>query len=283
MQPLVRQHLRSLARGVIPGVAVVVIGVFASVGPWSPLALTWADALSSYGNAQAAGAAYRVVAHMGVTESIRERAAFRVAMSTAVARDEPERAVRALSTYARVYPRGPGRGEALARLAELYSRELEAPLRAARAWRLATEADPKNPSAPDWLLDAAAALEGAGKDRRARALREQLARAYPEHAPDAWLASARMLLERGDSAGAYEIYQRVATSTYAGELRSLGRLGMSVCLERSGDLEGALAELDEASDGLPEDVWRQRRDRVRDRYIAHQRYEQDREDAREGE
>lgn len=270
-----------MARGVIPGVLIVVLGVFASIGPWSPLALVWADALSSYDDEDTAASAYRLVAHMGATESIRERAAFRVAMSTAVERDDPQRAIRALSVYARVYPQGPGRGEALARLADLYSSELNAPARAARAWRSATESDPRNPNAPDWLLKAATSLEGVGKDRQARAVRDQVARAYPERAAEAWLASARLLLERGDPTGAFELYQRVATSTYAGELRSLGRLGMSVCLERSDDLEGALVELDEAAEALPEDVWRQRRERVRDRQLAHQRYERNQKQAAE--
>jgi len=272
LQPLVKQHLRSVARGVVPGILLVVVGVVASVGPWSPLALGWADALASRGADEAAASVYRSVAHLGVTESIRERAAYRVAMKTAVTQGDPQLAIRALTAYARQHPQGQGRGEALARLADLYMAHLHAPSRAAKAWRAAVESASDDPEAPDWLMRAALALEGAGKDRQARALREQVARQYPERAAEAWLASARLLMERGDSDRAYKLYEQVAESSHARELRSIGRLGMAICLENDGDLRGAVAQLDEASEDIPEDVWRTRRARILERQQTQERY-----------
>jgi hypothetical protein len=40
---------------------------------------------------------------------------------------------------------------------------------------------------------------------------------------------------------------------------------MSLCLEQLGDLEAALAELDEVADELPHDVWQERRSRLIER------------------
>lgn len=272
MQPLVKEHLRSVARGVVPGVLVVVIGVAASIGPWSPLALGWADALASRGADEYAAAAYRSVAHMGITEEIRERAAYRVAMATAVEQNDPQEAIRALTAYARQYSQGEGRGQALARLADLYMIHLQAPERAAKAWRAAVESTPDSSEAPDWLMRAALALEGEGKYRQASELRDQVARRYPERAAEAWLASARLLLERGKVDSAFEFYKQVAESTHAKELRDIGRLGMAICLENDGDLGGAVAQLEEASDSVPEKVWATRRARILERQQTQERY-----------
>ena len=259
----------------------MLIGVVASVGPWSPLALGWADALASRGADDAAASVYRSVAHFGVTESIRERAAYRVAMKTAVSHGDPKEAIRALTVYARQYPNGEGRGETLARLADLYMVHTQAPSRAAKAWRAAVESSPDDPEAPDWLMRAALALEGAGKDRQARALRDQVAQKYPERAAEAWLASARLLMERGDSERAYALYEKVAESTHARELRSIGRLGMAICLESGGDLRGAVAQLDEAAEDIPEDVWRTRRARILERQQTQERYAENQKKAAE--
>jgi tetratricopeptide (TPR) repeat protein len=275
LQPLVREHLKIvLVRGLAPGLLIALLGLMVSIGPWSPMALVWADAVAARGNPDTAAVAYRLVAHIGVTEDIRERAAYRVAMAAAVDLEDPQRAIRALSAYIRQHPDGDGRGEALARLGGLFQGHLNAPERAARAWRLAAEQDADNPAAPEWLLRAAGVYESLEKHRQARELRDRVAQRYPEFAADAQFATARLLVERGETAEAYELYQQVASVTDDADLKALARLGMSICLEGDGDLQGALAELDEAADALPEDIWRRRRDAVRERQKAQQAFQQ---------
>ena len=64
LQPLVKKHLRSVARGTVPGIMLVFVGVIASIGPWSPLALGWADALASRGADDAAAVVYLSLIHI---------------------------------------------------------------------------------------------------------------------------------------------------------------------------------------------------------------------------
>jgi len=283
MHPYLRRHLRGLLKALIPGAAVVIGGAIAGLGPWSPLALDRADALASAGRIDDACAAYRSVARYGATVDLREEAAWRAAVAMSLeagpqgdTQEGPQGAIRGLRAYTRAYPNGRWRGEAFARLGALYAGHLNAWERAGRAWRQAARVDPGHDDAPDWTLRAADAFERAGLDARAHALRLSVARAWPDRGPEANLEAARGLLRAGRAVQAYALYQQVAASEAPDEVRAMGRLGMSICLERSGDLSAALAELDEAvslSSGagpgaLPEDLWRLRRDRVQERLTA---------------
>ena len=67
------------------------------------------------------------------------------------------------------------------------------------------------------------------------------------------------LLASGDPSEAFEYFQDMASST--GSYRELGHLGLSICYERMGELESAVAELDE-------ELWVERRGRLISRVTA---------------
>jgi hypothetical protein len=108
------------------------------------------------------------------------------------------------------------------------------------------------------LLLAADIASGAGHDQWAQRLWTRVADVHPSQASTALLNMARERIAQGDPAGAYADYQRVALDTASPEEVSLARIGMSICLERLGDRDAALAEMEAV--GESDAGWRQRRE-----------------------
>jgi len=151
-------------------------------------------------------------------------------------------------------------------LAGLFERGLDQPVRSARMLEVAHDEDPSHPESAEWLMKAADLASAQGRAHWAQKLWERVADTHPEQANKALLTLGRELLAQGDQVAAYASYQRVALDEATAEERSLARIGMSICLERMGDRDAALAELDELSREDP--MWRQRRDRLQVRHEA---------------
>jgi TolA-binding protein len=134
---------------------------------------------------------------------------------------------------------------------------------AARAFLYAYESAPNAPEAPRRLRAAASARETAHDLRGADALWQRLADEHPDQRADALLARGELALGGADATEALRLFDEAAHAAPNTPQASAARLGMSTCLERLGDLEGALAEID-ASD-LPPDVHDRRAEAVRAR------------------
>lgn len=234
------------------------------IGPWAPWALQRADTLAITGKTERAIAAYERVGTFNLSEEDRAEALYRGAIVAAAEGGQHERAVSLLARLADQHPDFARTPEALARMGALLGNDLGAPARGAAAYLRAVEAAPRDPAAPEWLLEAANLAELAGSRQQAWILRQRAADQFPEMAPRAWSAMARMKLRGGDAAGASALYSRVLDSGYSTQQdREVASLGLSFCLEDLGQLEAAVAELDEERPELA-----QRRERVIERNEA---------------
>jgi tetratricopeptide (TPR) repeat protein len=154
---------------------------------------------------------------------------------------------------------------ALARveLAGLLEREMDRPVQAARLLEVAHDEHSSHADSASWLMKAAEIASTAERPKWAQTLWERVADTHPAAANKALLALARNHIAQGDQAAAFSAYQRVALEEATMEERSLARIGMSICLERMGDRDAALVELDEL--GHEDAMWRQRRERLQGR------------------
>lgn len=234
------------------------------LGPWAPWALERADGLAVSGKSARAIAAYERVATFNFSEEDRAEALYRGAIVAAAEGHQPEQAVALLSRLAEEHPDYVRTPEALARMGNLLGTDLGAPGPGSEALQRAVEAAPRHPDAPEWLLEAASFAELAGARQQAWILRERAVQQFPESAPRAWSAMARMKLRGGDVAGARALYDRVMSSGYSTTLDvEVATLGLSFCLEDLGEHEAAVAELDDENPELSE-----RRERLRVRNEA---------------
>ena len=167
-------------------------------------------------------------------------------------------AARQYRKFVRRFNEHPLASDARVELASLVAGQLDQPVQAARLLEVAAKNQPTHAEAGEWLLLAADIASGAGHDQWAQRLWTRVADVHPSQASTALLNMARERIAQGDPAGAYADYQRVALDTASPEEVSLARIGMSICLERLGDRDAALAEMeavDESDAG-----WRQRRE-----------------------
>ena len=131
---------------------------------------------------------------------------------------------------------------------------------------LAEALDVSHVQSGEWMLEAGEFAEQRGEHNRARRIWESAVERHPELRAPVTLRWARSLLAEGESGLAFESFQNVALLPRASQAqRSLARMGMSICLERLGDLESALAELDEVGDAHLEEARTQRRQHLQDR------------------
>ena len=128
-------------------------------------------------------------------------------------------------------------------------------LRAAESYRAAVLVDPESLDAPAWMDAAARAYRDGGDHVEAqRQWSELLAR------HDAWrgranLGLAELHLAQRQIAPALRLFEDTAQHGLPDE-QAAARLGISVCLEKLGDLDQALAAIDGAQ--LPDQVRRSR-------------------------
>ena len=163
------------------------------------------------------------------------------------------------STYADVIERWPSSyesGVAHARLAELAVLDGETNS-AIDHYLTAGRLSPESSEASSWLIEAGQIISSTGDKNRAREVWLSAGTRYPESSAILNLASD--LLASGDPSEAFEYFQDMASST--GSYRELGHLGLSICYERMGELESAVAELDE-------ELWVERRGRLISRVTA---------------
>jgi len=236
--------------------------------PASPWALHRADARVAAGDLDGAVEGYEQVRRWSALTDQRREATWRAASLSAGATAEPRRARRLYRAFLKDWPEDPRIASARVSLARLEWVDFGRPHRAARQFAWATRAAPESPEAAEWLHRSGEAWLEAGRVDQARAAWRRLVDDYPDEAAGAQLALARLALQEGRIERAFEDFQAVAVAVPRGPEATLARLGMSMALEQLGDLEAALAELDEVADELPHGVWQQRRERLIARRLA---------------
>jgi tetratricopeptide (TPR) repeat protein len=235
--------------------SVAAVGVMALAGataaywfsPWSPAALDRPATTMATGDLDGAMAEYQQLADGWGPDSIREEAAWRAAQLQAVELDNPTRSAVMLRQFIAAWPDSAHEADAWARLASVYDVGHSDHTRAARAWEQAAWANPTDPEAGRWLLEAGRGYAVVGDNEGAeRAL--GLATEHTDRAAPAWLALARLHLAT-EPAAAYEAYDMALRAADGGPAANLARLGLATALERLEGGDAALAQLDEAMPG----------------------------------
>lgn len=260
----------SLLRLLVPGAerrtaSLMLTGLLTLIAVWSspllPGALHWGDAALGLGRADIAAAQYDRVAEWTPLRSLQHRALERSALVYGVELDQPVAARMRLEWIARL-----SEGRALAdvkeRIAGLLLEEGQ-PVEAARLLREAHDADPGSAAASQRLARSAELLADHGAVDAALTALQQVAEQYPGQRARANIGRGQLLLAQGDALEALALFEDAVDRTFNADLRGVAKLGAATCLERLGNLDGALAELDEAD--LPHQVRASRLDGLRAR------------------
>ena len=246
--------------------------LLALVGLWmapvSPLALSRADVALGQGAPQTAVQRYDQVAQWSFVAAHRQRAQLRSAQVLFNELGDPQGALVRLNALA---------NDASLPLAEqpdvqvkiaVIHRELRQSEESAHAFMVAVATCKKleqstciDGDVGAWKISAAQELAQAGHLRRALNLLARVVREHPEYRQQANLERAQLQLIDGHIADALTLFEDVATGD---DVRAnVAKLGVATCLERLGNLDEALAELDEVD--LPEAVRESRTEPMRSR------------------
>lgn len=235
--------------------AMAAIGLFAIWSPMSPLALDAGDVALGEGRPVEALAHYDLVASNTPFVALEKAALERAVLVASVDLDNSEEARIRLRRLARAFPEEAP--QALERIGDLRLHSERKPALAADAYMRAFKADPEDLGAPGRMMKAARSRAEADQLTLSKRLWTRAANEFPEARVPALLGLAEAQLAGGDAQAALETYEEAERLTADPTLSSYAALGAAACLERLGNLEGALAELDLAD--LPEDVFTSRR------------------------
>jgi len=233
--------LRRRAAWLLAGwVALALVGI----SPVSPVAMDRADAALARGRPDLAAARYDTVSRHALSEQIRHEALRRSAVvwsgelaRPAQARVRVERLVSEVDEPAQ-------RAGLLAWSAELLVAERH-PSEAAARYVAAADALPGTRAAGERLMRAALAYHEAGRSQAAAALWRRVVSEHPAQRAPALVGLAGQALRAGMATEALGLYERAARTTHDPHLAAAARLGAATCLERLGDLDSAIAELDQ--------------------------------------
>ena len=160
------------------------------------------------------------------------------------------------------WPASPVAGEAHAGLALLLEMDKQASPLIAEAYASAARLSPGNPDAGAWWISSGNHWQSAGELKEAELAYANCIARHPAQADRARLALANLKLANGEIDLALEHFQTAANAE-SSPTATIARMGISVSYERMGDLESALAELDEG-----ESHWSERRNRMVQRAVA---------------
>lgn len=128
---------------------------------------------------------------------------------------------------------------------------------AAQRFREARDLAPAASRAVKRLIRSARAAARGGDRATADRTWRRLADAHPAAAGRAFLGRANLELAAGHTVGALRFYERAVDRSFDPSVTAAAQLGIATCLERLGDLDEAIRELDEAD--LPRSI-RERRE-----------------------
>lgn len=252
---------RGLYQPLIAVLAIAGVGILAAWSPVSPLALDAGDLALGHGHPAAALEHYDRVALNTPFATVEKAALERAARVASVDLDNAEEARIRLRRLARAFPEEAA--QAYERIGDLRLHSERRPALAAEAYVRAFDAETDAVEAPDRLMKAARARGEANQMALSRGLWQRVATEFPEARVPALLGLAEAQLAGGDAQAALSTYEEAELLTGDPTLSSYAALGAAACLERLGNLDGALAELDLAD--LPEDVFVSRRQALMER------------------
>lgn len=245
------ERLRWLTPGSsIAFASVIALLAWSLLSARSPLALTLADAAAGSGHTSLAISRYDAIGAVSLFKGHRALALWRSGNLLALDLRDPSGA-RSRFRKLSVMEGAPHRAQAYERIGRILLHKDHRPDAAAIALHDAYKVDPAAPEAPRRLRHAAMAYAEAGQTDQALAALETLELGHADWRGRAQLGRAALHLAHDDEAAALAAY-RDALETDDATVHAVARLGSATCLERLGNLDEALAELDAAD--LPDDV-----------------------------
>jgi tetratricopeptide (TPR) repeat protein len=130
----------------------------------------------------------------------------------------------------------------------------------------AQQTAPNASSAGANLLAAARAREKAKQLSKAERLYTRLGKKYQDYAAQADIGLAELLLSDGKARSARRFFERAVRRASTADLSALAQFGVATCLERMGELDEALSEMDSVD--LPMAILDERRDGIRAHQIS---------------
>lgn len=247
-----------LLPGVVAAAMTFTIAGALFVAPASPLVLGRADATLGQGDAASAVEQLMGVARTSPDPDLQRQALERAAQVYALELDDPSRARSALKLLLAMGTEPAEEARLRARIAELMLQERDVAAAAAqykRAWL----ADKQRPE----LLSRAANLEASiGNIDKARSHFRTLLAEAPAWTARANLGLGAVALHDGNATAALRPFQKALRSGTP-EVQAAARLGLAACYERLGELDGALAEIEQSD--LPPTVRARRTEAIRKR------------------
>ncbi len=230
------------------------------LSPLSPAAVAVGDALLGFGHPHRAAAHYDRVAHSNPLRSVQRQALRRAATVWWVELSAPAEARERLQILA-MHPLHPEvHAEVLEEVAELFLEERRES-DAASSFRLAHDAAPGVAGAAERLVRLAEVQASLGQRASAIDVWVEVERHYPRWGARALVGRAELHLAAGQVSEALPLFEQAVLETSQPELQAVGRLGAATCLERLGDLDEALAQLD--SPAVPEGLRLRRGEGIR--------------------
>lgn len=242
----------------IAGLALVLAALW--VVPGSPVTLWRADAAVGTASTATALALYDDVAEYGWTVSHRRLALQRGASLLATQLARPVQARQRLERSLTLMDSASARARMHEQIGLLWSVTRDHEL-AARSLVAAVEAAPASPHAPERLTLAARAATEAQRHDLAAALWSRLSEQYATHQSVAGLALGRLALSANEPERALRHFDDAVAFARSSDQRAAAKLGVATSLERLGNLDEAIAELDSVD--LPGGVRGSRLDSLR--------------------
>lgn len=244
------------------GACLSAIGVAALlIAPVSPLAAGLAEADLGRGLADDAAAAYVRLARASTEPEVRIHALEQAARVHELERNDREEARRLLQLRLSLGGTPAELAAVREELAESHLADRQV-VEASQQFVAAHDADPEGERAPELLARAAELRVVSEEPGKARALWGRVIQLHPSHASRANLGLGSLALAQNRPAMALSPFQAASRSPDP-DIAKAARLGLAACYERLGELDGALAELDQSS--LPIDVRERRKAGLRDR------------------
>lgn len=262
-----RQVVRLLAPSIVPrviGWSAVAIGfsMFLWTSPASPAALWRADVMLGHGEALEASEVYDAIARSNPLPRVRALALERSALTWSVELGDAHEARLRLEQRLFQNMDDAERADLLDRIGQLLVLEGEQ-LEASRRFREAHDIAPYLPAGPERLAKAARSAAIAGDLDLSARLWRRMGQTHPEDLGLSELGLANVALSNGDVEGALKYYESASNHAFDSDVASVASLGAATCLERLGNLDEALAELDAAD--LPDAVHASRAARIKAR------------------
>lgn len=248
-----------------------VLAALAWCTPGSPVVLWRADAAAAQGASNQAIALYDDVGANGWWGGLRRRGLRRAAALMSTELDDPNGALGRIEVLLSITTDAADRARLRTRQGHLHLARRD-PASAASAFVAAVRADPSGASAGDRMVLAARTHAEAGHGDEAAVLWASLAEQFPTHRATARLAQAREALQQDRTERALSLFDQAAVAARAAgqpDQAAAARLGLATSLERLGNLDEAIAEIDTAE--LPNGVRSRRMDGLMQRRELRQR------------